>query len=97
MGGSVSGVALDVGRQSSIFNEHLSTELADVWSLPGVDPPVAPEGSRPREGLPADAAGVRFDAGVNPHVSLDVLEAFSTDVPDLPGASVDLEVERQDF
>lgn len=89
-----SSVALDVGCQSSIFNEHLSTELADVWSLPSVDPPVAPEGSRPWEGLPTDAAGIRFDAGVTLHVSLDVLETFSTDVADLPGVSVDLEVVR---
>lgn len=46
---SVSGVALDVGCQNSFFNERLPTQLADVWSLPGVVPPVAPEGSRPRD------------------------------------------------
>lgn len=75
VGGSVSGVALDVGGQSSV--DRLSTELEDVWSLPRADPPVVPEGSWPREGHPPDAAGVRFDAGMNPHVSLHVQEAFS--------------------
>lgn len=97
MGWFFPSVAPDVGRQRSVIDERLPTELADVWSLPAVDPPVAPQGPGPGEGFTADAAGVRFDAGVTPHVGLNVLIGSTTDVTDLTHVSVDLQVVHQGF
>lgn len=95
VGRFVSGVVPDVRRQSAVIDERLPAELADVRPLAAVDPLVAPQGSGPREGFTADAAAVRFDAGVTPHVSLNVLIRFSADVTDLSGFSVALQVVRQ--
>lgn len=90
MGWFVSGVVPDVRCQSTVIDERLSTELTDVRSLPGVDPLVAPQGAEPGKGFTADAAAVWFDAGVTPHVSLNVLVGFTADVADFTGFSVTL-------
>ncbi len=95
MGRFVSGVVPDVRCQSAIIDERLPTELADVRSLPTVDPRVAPQGSGAWEGFSADTAAIRFDAGVTPHMSLNVLIGFTTDVTDFSGVSVTLQVVRQ--
>ncbi len=97
MGRFVSGVVPDVRRQSSVIYERLSAELTDVRSLSGVDPLVTPQRAEPRKGFAADAAAVRFDAGVTPHVSLDVLVGFTADVADFPSISVTLQVVCQGF
>lgn len=91
----VSSVVPDVRRQRTVIGERLPAELADVRSLPTVDPLVAPQSAKPRERLTADAALVRFDAGVTPHVSLNVLVGFTADVADFTGVSVSLQVNRQ--
>lgn len=85
----------NVRGKSAVIDERLPTELADVRSLTAVYPLVAPQGTGSREGLPADATAVRFDAGVTPHVRLDVLVGFTTDVTDLSSISVDLQVVHQ--
>lgn len=90
MGRFVSGVVPDVRRQSSVVYERLSAELTDVRSLSGVDPLVTPQRTEPWKGFTADAAAVRFDAGVTPHVSLNVLVGFTTDVADFTSISVTL-------
>lgn len=95
VGWFVAGVIPDVRRQSAVVDERLSAELTDVRSLPTVDPLVAPQGTRPREGFSADAAAVWFDARVTPHVSLDVLVCFTADVTDFASVSVSLQVVRQ--
>lgn len=92
MGWFVSGVVPDVSGQSAIIYERLPAELANVRSLPAVDPLVAPQSTRPWERLTADATAIRFDAGVTPHVGLDVLVGFSTDVTDFTSISVSLQV-----
>lgn len=95
VGWFVTGVIPDVRRQSAIVDECFPAELADVRSLPTVDPLVAPQGAGPREGFSANAAAVWFDACVTPHVSLNVLVCFTADVTDFAGVSVSLQVVRQ--
>ena len=85
----------DVHRQSAVIDERLPTELADVRSLPTVDPLVAPQSTGPREGFTTDAAAVRFDTGVTPHVGLDVLVGFTADVTNLTCVSVSLQMVYQ--
>lgn len=92
MGGFVSSVVPDVSGQSAVIDERLPTELADVWSLPAVDPLVSPQSAGPWEGLTADAAAVRFDTCVASHVGLNVLVGFPTDVTDFTSISVSLQV-----
>lgn len=95
VGRFVSGVIPDVRSQSAIIDERLPAELADVGPLAAVDPLVAPQGAGPREALPADVAAVWFDAGMAPHVRLDVLVGLTTDVTDAAGVSVRLQVVHQ--
>lgn len=90
MGRFVSGVVPDVRRQSTVIDERLSTKFTDVRPFSGVDPLVAPQGTEPWKGFTADAAAVWFEAGVTPHVSLNVLVGFTTDVADFTGVSVTL-------
>lgn len=92
VGWFVSGVVPDVQGESAVIDERLATELADIWSLPTVDSLVAPQSTRPRKGLPADTAVVRFDACVAPHVSLNVLVGFPAYVTDFAGVSVTLQM-----
>lgn len=92
VGWFVSRVVPDVCGERTVIDERLPAELTDVRSLPAVDPLVAPQGTGPRKGLPADGAVVRFDTGVTPHVGLDVLVGFSADVTDFAGVSVTLQV-----
>lgn len=90
MGWFLSSVVPDVCHQSSIINERFSTKLTDERSLTSVDPLVAPQGARPRIGFTTNVAGEGFDTGVTPHVSVDVLVGFATNVTDLSIISVEL-------
>lgn len=87
----------NVGRQRAALGERLPADLTDVRPLPAVDPPVPPQSAGSREGLPADAAGVRFDARVAPHVGLYVLEGVAADVANLTFLPVALKVVGQSF
>lgn len=95
VGRFVPGVVPDVHCQSAIIDESLPTELTDVRPLTAVDPLVAPQSTGSWEAFPADAAAVRFDTCVAAHVGVNVLVGFATDVADLPGVSVSLEVVQQ--
>lgn len=95
VGWFVSGVVSDVCRQSAVINERFPAELADVRSLPTVDPLVASQCTGPREGFTTYTTAVRFDTGVTPHVSLNVLVGFTTDVTNFTGISVSLQMVRQ--
>lgn len=89
---SVCGVVPDVGRQRAALCERLPTDLTDVRPLAAVDPPVPSQSPGSRKGLPTDAAGVRFDARVAPHVGLDVLKGVAADVANLTFLTVALQV-----
>lgn len=93
----LSRVVPDVHHQGAVVHERLPAELADVRPLSRVNPLVAPQGSGSGVRLPAGGAGERFDAGVTPHVSVDVLVGFPADVADVPHVSVELQVFRQDL
>lgn len=95
MGRFYPGVVPDVRRQSTVIDKRLPTEFTDIRALPTVDPPVAPQSTGPWERLSTDAAVVRFDAGVTPHVGLDVLIGSTTNVTDFTGVPVGLQVVRQ--
>lgn len=64
--------------------------------LATVQLPVAPQCSRSGEVFVANAAAVRFDPCVAPHVCLHVLEALPTDAAGATGLSVSPQVTQQD-
>lgn len=63
--------------------------------LSSVDLLVAPQRSRSREALVADAAAVWFDSCVASHVHLHVLKSLTADAAGATGLSVRLQVSQQ--